>query len=259
MATRYRLPIALAVVLVWIAITVFWDFWRPHVERPLTEAVTDGLAWNIVTAAIFLAVVVRGCNWNDMGFGPPRPPRSLWLLWLPLLLLSLFIFVTTYFGWPEPQVTALVAANTLFVGFSEELAFRGVLFRALLTRMRIWPAIWITTFSFGAVHTLNALSTGDWPAALTQAVAASMSGLLLMAVMLRTGSIVVAMLLHALWDFATIVCVLSVVRYAGISPADQMEPASQQGNLLILPLLFLLPNLLYALFLLRKVGRQQPA
>jgi membrane protease YdiL (CAAX protease family) len=253
-ADRYRLPIAIGTIAVWIAITVLWDVWRAHVDRPLADTISQDVAWNVLTASIFLVVVVRACRWTDMGFRSPQPANSLIILWFPSIFIGLFLFVAAFFGWPEPRVTALVGVNTLLVGFSEELAFRGVLFRALLTRMSPWQAIWLTTVAFGAVHTLNALTTGEWLQAIAQSFAAGMSGLLLMAIMLRTGSIYIAMGFHSVWDFVTLASVLAVIKYVELGPAA--APAEPQNNLLILPILFLLPNFLYALFLLRKVGRQ---
>lgn len=245
---RYRLPIAIAAVLCWVALTLGWGFWQPHDDHELVDTVRAGLSWNILIAGLFLLAVTLACGWKDIGFARPRPARALWLLWFPSLYVVLFLSVVTYMGWPQPQVLGFLAINTLLVGFSEELAFRGVLLRALLTRLPVWPAIWISVVAFGSVHVLNVFVTGDLLAAATQAVAAGMSGLLFTAIVLRTGSIVPAMLFHALWDFAT----LSML--AGITETTAANPPPL---LLVVPVLFVVPNFLYGLFLLRRVNSSE--
>ena len=54
---------------------------------------------------------------------------------LPAVYLVLFLALTLVVGWPSPSTILFLAINTLIVGFSEELAFRGVLFRGLHTRI----------------------------------------------------------------------------------------------------------------------------
>jgi len=245
---RYRLPIALAAVLCWILITLGWGFWRPHDGQGLVETVSGGISWNIFAAGLFLLVVTLVCRWRDIGFGPAQPARSLLLLWFPSLYIVAFIAINSAIGWPQPQTLAFLAINTLLVGFSEELAFRGVLLRALLRRLPVWPAIWISTAAFGGVHVLNVLVTGNLAMAATQAVAAGMSGLLFTAIVLRTGSIVPAMIFHAIWDFVTLSLVANMSDVSAVNP----PPLA-----LLVPVLFVLPNFLYGLFLLRKVGRRE--
>lgn len=255
--TRFRLPIALAAVVVWTIITTgIWGAWLPREPVDAIDTVDSSVAWGIASAAAFILAVVLVFRWRDMGFNRPQPLKTLDLLWFPLIFVVLFLFTTTFFGWPPLPVLFFLALNTLLVGFSEELAFRGVLFRGLLTRMPIWPAIWLTTISFGAVHILNVFVTGSLAFALVQAVTAAMSGMLLMAILIRTGSIVVAMLFHALWDFSTLCAVWMFNRLGTIVPSD--EGAGTNSLPLILPILFILPNFLYALFLLRKVRREVP-
>ncbi|AKR57210.1 hypothetical protein XM25_15733 [Devosia sp. H5989] len=244
---RYRLPIAILAFLIWVLITIGWGFWEPREATELAQTVNDAIAWNILLAGLFLLALTLVCRWRDIGFGPPRPLRSLLLLWLPAIYLVLFLFGVTLLGWPPGHMLAFLAVNTLFVGFSEELMFRGVLFRALLTRVSIWPAIWISVALFGAVHTLNVFVTGDLMMAAAQAVAAAMSGMLFMALVIRMGSIIPAMIFHAIWDFTTLSLASNVPMSGG---AVNLTPLQ-----MTLPVLFVLPNFLYGLYLLRGVGR----
>ena len=245
-ADKFRIPAALAVLIIWIAITAFWGVWLPHGQHSLAAGVINSVSPNLLYATIFIALAVIAFRWWDVAFTWPERPREIMLVWFPLIYIMAFFSLTLITGLPSPQVIGFVAINTILVGFSEEMAFRGVLFRALLTRMPIWPAIIVTTVLFGSVHSLNALTTGDLPAALTQSVTAAMSGLLFIAIVLRTGSIIPAMVLHALWDFSNLLGIVNLLESAPTQPINSFA--------LLIPVLVQIPTFAYALFLLRKIG-----
>jgi membrane protease YdiL (CAAX protease family) len=100
-------------------------------------------------------------------------------------------------------VLAWILFNTFLVGLSEELMFRGVLLQRIRRTVSIWPAVWLTTLAFSAIHILNVFMTGDLRTAVIQAAAAALSGLLFIALRLRTGSLWTGIVVHGLWDFAT--------------------------------------------------------
>ena len=66
--------------------------------------------------------------------------------------------------------------------------------------------------------------------------------------MLRTASLWPAIITHGLWDFGTFTLSAAGGQIAG----TEVAPTSLQ---VLLPLLLVLPNALYALWLLRHVGR----
>jgi membrane protease YdiL (CAAX protease family) len=191
-------------------------------------------------------------GWHDIGFNAPQPWSSLRVLAFPAVYIVLFVVVAVLVGLPPPSVIFLLAINTLAVGFSEEIAFRGVLFRALHSRLRLWPAIWITSIAFGSVHVINGFTTGDFINASVQALTAFMSGIFFMALMLRTRSIVPSMLFHALWDF-----LLTTIGAA--NPSQAAPDTETHWWVLLVPPLFILPNFIYGLWLLRKVNDTEPA
>lgn len=247
-----RLSVALATLVAWIAVTVFGAGLGAETVE-LEDLAARGVAWNVLAAGVLLVGVIAWRGWKDLGFRAPAP-GTLKLVWLPGLLVLAMFGLAVAMGLPAPGVVLLVLFNTLLVGFSEEVMFRGVLFRALRERLRLWPSILWVTGSFGAVHVLNGFLTGSFAAAMVQAVAASCTGLLLMAVVLRGGSLWLAIVLHALWDWVAFLIVLS----SGAMEELERMRASGGGRIevepaqLLLPLMLVLPNLLYALWLLRR-------
>ncbi|WP_138469397.1 CPBP family intramembrane glutamic endopeptidase [Poseidonocella sp. HB161398] len=245
-----RPALALAALVLWGAITILGAKLIYPPDMKLSDLATSGIGWHVLAAAGMLGALIRWQGWDDLGFRAPVP-GTLWLLWLPGLMLAVLFGGALELGLPGPGVAALVLANSMLVGLSEETMFRGVLFSALRERLRIWPAILWTTGAFGAVHLFNGVLTGEVAVSALQAVAASCTGLMLLAIRLRTGSIWTAIAIHGLWDCATFLVVLS----AGPMPADG-GAGMPLMPLLLVPLLLVLPGLLYGLWLLRGIGQR---
>ena len=246
-----RLWAALVVYVLWVAITLFGAKWiLGGREAPLEELVTNGIGWQFVGAIALLFVAIAVFRWRDVKFVSPR--SLLEVMWFPMLLLLAISSLLTLSGLPGRRVMFWVAFNTLLVGLSEEAMFRGVLFRALLENCKVWPAIIITTVLFGAVHILNGFTTGLWGPSVLQAVSAGMSGLIFMAIVIRTGSIWPAIVYHWLWD-----CALFLVKTGSQARGIEADPAQTERLMnspeMFLPMLLVLPNFVCALVLLRKV------
>lgn len=213
------------------------------------EMISRRVSTSLVVGMVFLFAMVGIFGWwRDSGLRPIRSAKSLLILWFPALLILGFFAVSLLLGLPPLQAFIFVGINTLMVGISEELAFRGIFFSGARSAMRPWPAIAITSVIFGAVHVLNGITTGNWSGATTQAIAAVMSGVLFVGILIRTGSIVPAMIVHWLWDFG----VFSISTREG--RAVPTEPAETSLMMMLAPVLFVLPNFLYGLRLLRGIG-----
>ncbi|CRI66277.1 hypothetical protein THIOKS12720003 [Thiocapsa sp. KS1] len=61
----------------------------------------------------------------------------------------------------------------------------------------IWPAILVTSLLFGGIHSLNVFTTGHLLTSVIQSGAALLSGLLFIAIRLRTGSLWPAIITHS--------------------------------------------------------------
>jgi membrane protease YdiL (CAAX protease family) len=133
----------------------------------------------------------------------------------------------------------------MVVGLSEELMFRGALFSGLRSRLGLKPSIWICCLLFGVVHVLNGFQTGQFSIASIQAVAAFMTGTILLALRIRIGSLYPVIVLHAVWD-----C-LPLLIATHLDPPSPNQPITA---MVYLAPLFVMPNFLYALYLMRPKG-----
>jgi membrane protease YdiL (CAAX protease family) len=93
------------------------------------------------------------------------------------------------------KYTLLWAAVFLFVGFFEEFTFRGYLQHAFQQGMGFWPAAIVASAIFGGLHLHNVGE--DWAGALM----AGLFGILACLTLRRTGSIWLAIGMHAGFDF----------------------------------------------------------
>lgn len=246
-----RLIIALAVYILWVAVTLLGaKLLLGGQEAELEALVKNGIGWQFVAAVALLFIVIFVFKWRDLKFS--RPHSLLKVMWFPILVLSAISLLTLITGLPASKTLLFIALNTFLVGVSEEVMFRGVLFRAFLENFKVWSAIIITTLLFGVVHVLNGFTTGDWGMAMLQAVAACMSGLIFIAIVIRTGSIWPAIIYHFAWD-----CILFLMGAASASQSNSgaapVVETSASGAAVLLPLLIALPNFICAMVLLRKV------
>lgn len=243
-----RLAISFIVYAVWAAITIGGGIWLNEGEKQsLIEGISKGPLWNVVAAFLFLVAVIAVAGWRDLKFEAPKPWGSLRIMWFPALYIIALLSIAGVLGFPPLGLMLMILLSTAFVGLSEETMFRGILFQALRTRVRLWPAIIWSSVLFGSVHILNTATTGEFLAALLQAMTATLSGFVFIALLVRTGSIWPPIIYHMLWDFGT-------VSVAASSGAGSQPPSGDGiGLSFLLPLILVMPGFLYGLYLLRNV------
>lgn len=234
----------------WICITLLGAaLLRGGEEAPLVEMVKNGIGWQFIAAVAFLVVVIYLHKWHDIGFR--RPHSVVRVMWFPVFWLGLIAMVLFLVGIPTGRVFAFIALNTFLVGISEEVMFRGVLFRAFVTRYGVWTSIVSSSILFGAVHILNVFNTGDLGEAFMQSIPAGMSGILFIAIVIRTGSIWPAIIYHALWD-CVLFLILTGSQTSAIDSSTDAVGALGTGQAL-LPIVMGLPSFICGLILLRNV------
>ncbi len=196
-----ELFLALTVLTLPPQIAVTWLFVRFLDRRTLASlglrwpAGGPGAAWRQLVAAPLGAVAVLG-------------------LWLALVLALPASLAAVHYGgigmrspawWPFPPVLLLVALLIGFIlqGGLEELIIRGYIYHTLRQRWRPWTAALGSSVLFALLHLQNPDVSAS---ALLNIV---LAGMVLAALVERTGSLWSATLAHGAWNFA-VACLLSV-------------------------------------------------
>lgn len=135
--------------LVNLGMPVFFEFtvyWFPFVYAPLFPA---------------MYLLVRSREDIPIEFNP----KTLALGFVPSIFFAAALAEIEYSiiapealitGWEPGQILLLSAVMLLFVGFVEEVLFRGILQRALTNSLGFWPGILLASFLFGMMHSAYA-------------------------------------------------------------------------------------------------------
>lgn len=241
-----RLIITIFAVLIWAAITMGGGLIQAGPGTSLGSLVTEQILWGTPAAAAFIFVVAAAFGWKDLGLNKPKTTGIWKFIWLPMLYILAFLgtgLTSANFSLTT-NVVLIVMLNTMVVGFSEELAFRGLLWSSVRNMLPFWGAALFVCLCFGSVHIANALLTGEFGGALQQALFAGMSGMSFLAIRIRTGSLYPAMLVHFLWDFGIF------LMGAGKSSETAVESSAVSG--LAVGLILIGPVFLFGLYLVRN-------
>lgn len=129
-----------------------------------------------------------------------------YLYFLPLLLLSTANFWNGAVFEHSLLETALFIASMLFIGFLEEVIFRGFLFKAL-SRKSIRSATLISSVTFGMGHIVNLLNGAAFLPTLLQIGYATAIGFLFTVLFLKTKSLWPGIFAHAFINASSIFAV----------------------------------------------------
>ena len=159
----------------------------------------------IVSALIFLCVRITGTAKYYGLIGWAKNSKA--MLWfIPLWILSsINIWGGISPDYPMPGLL-FAAVMMAFVGFAEELIFRGFLFKAILKDGNVRTAIIISSVTFGLGHISNLLIGQDLAETLVQIVFAVAVGFVFTMVFYKGGSLWPCILAHSVIDVTSVFC-----------------------------------------------------
>jgi len=172
---------------------------RAHVLR--------GIVLPIGLGALLLAVVTTWLGWWNSALFEGSRSGPVWALVVPALFAAVAVIniATIDFRSPQAKLLPLVLVGCLCVGFAEELATRGLLVVGLREGGSGELAVWlVTSVLFSLLHAMNALFGQSGRATLAQLASTFFAGTALYVTLMTTGTLIVGMVLHALWDFGTL-------------------------------------------------------
>ena len=230
-----------------------------------TDSIVKGIVVPVGIGAVVLIVVATWLGWwrpalRELPTDPPRPPR--WLLVVPIL-----VFIATLLGIDYGNLGDMGAAmilwlaiGTALVGFSEEIVYRGLAlvgFRGGYSEVKVWL---FTSILFGLLHGVNVVLGQGAVLTVRQVIFAFVIGSVFYAIRRISGTIVVAMIVHALWDFGTFTHVAGKTSGAAAAQTDIPTGAAAAGAQSLLMLVAIILVIVGAKKILRpKASAQAPA
>jgi len=199
-----------------------------------TDSIVKGIVVPLVVGSIVLIIVTTWLGWwspalRELPTDPARPPR--WLLVVPVL-----VFIATLLGIDYGNLGDMGAAmilwlalGTALVGFSEEITYRGLAvvgFRGGYSEVKVWL---FTSILFGLLHGVNVVLGQGAVLTVRQVIFAFVIGSVFYAIRRISGTIVVAMVVHALWDFGTFTHVAGKTSGAAAAQTDIPTGAAAAG------------------------------
>jgi hypothetical protein len=147
----------------------------------------------LVAVAVVAAAITR-LRWWDLVLHEPLGMRR-WVWMVPISLAGASLALVDRDSLREIGATTALALllAVVLIGVSEELMYRGLVLRALRDRFPEVAAAAVTALLFGALHL---------PRGPVNALSSAVSGYLFYACRRVSGGIVVAILVHAVWDFS---------------------------------------------------------
>jgi len=195
------LVFTLVVWVIWLVITLAGQRLQAG-ETELDQLASNSIVFSVIAAVVFLLIVVAYKKWwYAVGFTGINNSHNLRLLALPVIFILIMV-VLAFSSGTAMNVMLIILVNSLFVGISEELMMRGVLFHGVNFSQNLVRTVIITAVLFGSMHALNGFLTGNFAGAIQQAVLATGFGLWIGALRARLWSIIPMMILHGLWDFS---------------------------------------------------------
>ena len=157
----------------------------------------------VISALMFLFVRATGTAAEYGLTGWAKNSRA--MLWfLPLWFIA-SLNLWNGFGPDYPMPGLLFAAVMMsFVGFAEELIFRGFLFKAMLRGGSVRTAVIVSSVTFGLGHIMNLFIGQDLVETLTQAVFAVAVGFVFTMAFYKGGSLWPCILAHSVIDACSV-------------------------------------------------------
>ena len=168
---------------------------------PELDPIKD-LGWllQLLFATTSVALVYWSGDAKEVGFTKPVSKKE-WLLWVPPLLIPLFIVLSFGFNVSDVSRAIVLTIAALCVAVNEETIFRGVLVKGFL-RFGMLATLVVPSILFGLIHLGNIPGGGDILFGVFQVLWAIAGGVALTAMRLRNGSIYPVIIFHFIVDLS---------------------------------------------------------
>ncbi len=204
---RVKPTLTIGIAIYFLYLAIFFSVWiingvnYPDIGKTVESTMLHyAMPTLIASSAVALAITFLGW-WRIVLFDKSKSgPKWAWIGPIAMLLLAIAGFAQVTYGNVTSALLFWSLLGAIGVGFGEEMINRGTLLVGLRTKYpegRVWL---FSTLAFAALHLPNIFFGAPVLGTLTQFVFAFIVGSLLYSVRRISGTLILAMVLHGLWD-----------------------------------------------------------
>jgi membrane protease YdiL (CAAX protease family) len=197
-------------VAIWAAYVVLVFTVQRLTGIPYTALGDDGgsLFWgaglSLIIGTVFLALTASLLGWWRPALFDRHRSRRRWPIVVPILMAVALVVNLLSTDWAAYDIGFFAASVVLLlVGFTEEMATRGLLLVGLRSRLAEGWVWFLSTALFALMHLLNAVGGQPIVPTLGQVGFAFLGGTIFYILRRTTGTLIWAMVLHGFWDFSS--------------------------------------------------------
>ena len=167
----------------------------------LTKALT--LPFFIFFSAVILLFLGKEKLFREYGLCKSQLPAKKLLYCIPLVLLCLLNVITGMSITKTVPVIILEVLSMLFVGFLEEIIFRGFLFKAM-AKDNLKAAVIVSSLTFGIGHIINLLNGAEIVSTLCQILGAVGFGFMCVTIFIKSESLLPCIITHSVFNMLSV-------------------------------------------------------
>ena len=172
-------------------------------------SVSVGLPKSFTCVFLFIFSVIILCFlgkeklFKDYGLCKSQLPIKKLLYFIPLMLLCALNVISGLKISSTMPVIVLECLSMLFVGFLEEIIFRGFLFKAM-AKDNLKAAVIVSSLTFGIGHIVNLVNGAEIVSTLCQIVGAVGFGFMCVMIFIKSNSLLPCIITHSVFNMLSV-------------------------------------------------------
>lgn len=161
------------------------------------------LPFFIIFSVIILLFLSKQKLFKEYGLCKTEMPLKKLLYFIPLVLLCLLNVISGFSLTKTVPVIILEVLSMLFVGFLEEIIFRGFLFKAM-AKDNQKAAVIVSSLTFGIGHIINLFNGAEIVSTFCQIVGAVGFGFMCVMIFIKSKSLLPCIITHSVFNMLSV-------------------------------------------------------
>lgn len=161
------------------------------------------LPFFVILSVFIIIFLGKHKLFKEYGLCKTELPLKKLLYFIPLFLLCFLNVITGMSITKTVPVIILEVLSMLFVGFLEEIIFRGFLFRAM-AKDNLKAAVFVSSLTFGIGHIINLFNGAEIVSTLCQIVGAVGFGFMCVMIFIKSKSLLPCIITHSVFNMLSV-------------------------------------------------------